>query len=238
MGQATCECGWLWLGVTTLSLDALTAKVERMSHEPLFRCGPDVQILADKMLGEVVEFGSSSLLHGRLAMKSSRSAVEESLKQASMAASGYVSMPAGENLSGAMPVVASRVAIPEKAGLVDPCELLPGWQRDVVENLESLRKPEHLWDPVPQACHRVEPSEEAGLAKRLLASGMVKLVPEKELPKDSLGFFLSGGLFCVPKNEVEDRLIFDRRPEKLDYEQSGMGSFAGWCLLHQDAAQT
>ena len=43
--------------------------------------------------------------------------------------------------------------------------------------------------------------------KKLLECNMVKLVPE------------SGGFFCVPKNEDEDRLIFDRWPENSTMER-------------------
>ena len=48
---------------------------------------------------------------------------------------------------------------------------------------------------------------------------MVVLLPEKDLPSDSQGNFLCGGFFCVPKNELEDRLIFDRRPENATMER-------------------
>lgn len=191
------------------------------TYEPRtsFRCGNDVRDFADRMLGEVAEFGSASLMSGRLAMRSSRHAVEEALRQTSRSAAGYVAGPCGANLAGALPVVASRVAIPEHAGQVDPCDLLPSDQRMVVSNLESLRKPEHLWEPVPPACHRVCAEEEAGLVRKLLQSGMVKLVPESELLRDSNGKFLSGGFFCVPKNDSEDRLIFDRRPENATMDR-------------------
>ena len=42
---------------------------------------------------------------------------------------------------------------------------------------------------------------------------MVTLIPESDLPRRQDGSLLTGGFFCVKKNDVEDRLIFDRRPE-------------------------
>lgn len=177
------------------------------------RCRDDARRFSDGLLGEAAKFGSSELVSGRLTMQSGRLAVEEMLKQMAKSVSGYHGGPTACNLSGAMAVVSERIAVPSSAGQVDPRDLLPEHQRVVVDDLPALRKPEHLWDEIPVPCHRVESSQEAGLVKKLLECNMVKLVPESELPRDQFGNFLSGGFFCVPKNEDEDRLIFDRRPE-------------------------
>lgn len=177
------------------------------------RCREDARRFSDGLLGEAAEFGSSDLVSGRLTMQSGRLAVEEMLKQMAKSVSGYHGGPTACNLSGAMAVVSERIAVPSSAGQVDPRDLLPEHQRVVVDDLPALRKPEHLWDEIPVPCHRVDSSQEAGLVKKLLECNMVKLVPESELPRDQFGNFLSGGFFCVPKNEDEDRLIFDRRPE-------------------------
>ena len=177
------------------------------------RCRDDARRFSDGLLGEAAKFGSSELVSGRLTMQSGRLAVEEMLKQMAKSVSGYHGGPTACNLSGAMAVVSERIAVPRMAGQVDPRDLLPEHQRVVVDDLPALRKPEHLWDEIPVPCHRVDSSQEAGLVKKLLECNMVKLVPEPELPRDQFGNFLSGGFFCVPKNEDEDRLIFDRRPE-------------------------
>lgn len=167
----------------------------------------------DKLLGEVAEFGSIDLVGETLNCSGSRLAVESMFEEASRLSSGYFVVADRGSISGAMAVQADRVAIPECAGTVDPLDFLPPSRKSVVQNLEGLRRPEFLWDDIPVACHRVAQEEEAGLVDRLLQAGMVRLVPEDELPHTKDGKLLCGGLFCVPKNEVEDRLIFDRRPE-------------------------
>ena len=113
----------------------------------------------------------------------------------------------------ALPVVAERIAVPTEAGRVDPLDWLPAEKACIVDDLPGQRLPEHLWDPVVRACHHVPAEQEAGLARRLLESSMAVLVEESLLPRNQAGELLTGGLFSVPKNEVEDRLIFDRRPE-------------------------
>ena len=167
---------------------------------------------ADRWLGEVEEFGSLELLQGNLELRGSRRAVEEAFDSVACTAAGYFG-EASSNLSGALEVKAERVAIPDTAGTVDPAGILPAEQKAVFENLESVRRPEHLWDKVVPSCHRVDPGEEVGLMRKLLQHKMVVLIQEDSLPKDSKGRFLTSGLFCVPKNETEDRLILDRRPQ-------------------------
>ena len=115
--------------------------------------------------------------------------------------------------SSALPVVAERVAVPTEAGRVDPLDWLPAEKASIVNDLPGQRLPDYLWDPVVRACHHVPAEQEAGLARRLLESSMAVLVEESLLPRNQAAELLTGGLFSVPKNEVEDRLIFDRRPE-------------------------
>lgn len=55
--------------------------------------------------------------------------------------------------------------------------------------------------------------------RKLLQHNMVTLIPEGDLPRTSQGKLLTGGFFCVKKNELEDRLIYDRRPENATMEQ-------------------
>eukprot|EP00438_Fugacium_kawagutii_P003209 Skav218054 [mRNA] locus=scaffold214:1429603:1436014:- [translate_table: standard] len=178
-----------------------------------YRCCADARVFADKLLGEVEEFGSLEVRENLLTFKGGRRAVEKAVADAGLLASGYGCAAGGIASSGAIAVVPERVAVPPSAGTVDPCAFLPQDRREVVENLSDLRLPEHLWPKIPRACHRVARSDEARLVKKLLDHKMVVLVPEQDLPCDAQGKFLSGGFFCVPKNESEDRLIFDRRPE-------------------------
>lgn len=185
------------------------------TYEPqvAYRSSKSARRFADELLGEVVEFGSNALIEDALNCTGSRLAVEELFEEARKTAGAYTGLGDGSGLSGAMSVVASRVGMPQAAGSVDPLDFLEPERRSVVADLQRLRKPEHLWDDIPVACHRVPADEEAGLVMKLVAHGMVRLLPESELPKDQHGHLLCGGFFAVPKNEVEDRLIFDRRPE-------------------------
>ena len=173
---------------------------------------------ADRLLGEVEEFASFELVNDSLFFEGSRHAAEQALRHVSCTAAGYVGGTADDSLSNALPVKAERVAMPEHAGMVDPLLLLPEDRREVVANLVALRRPEHLWEPMVRAFHNVPADEEAGLVKKLLEHKMVELVPESQLPHDSCGKMHPGGFFCVPKNETEDRLIYDRRPENSTME--------------------
>lgn len=65
---------------------------------------------------------------------------------------------------------------------------------------------------------------------------MITLVPEDELPRNKDGKLMVAGFFCVKKNEVEDRLILDRRPEnatmhKLDWASLPSGACFARLLL-------
>ena len=91
--------------------------------------------------------------------------------------------------------------------------------------------PEHLWNRIPIACHQVADAEEADL-RRLLANDMVVLIPESDLPRNRSGGLMLRGLFCVPKNTEEDRVIFDRRPENAT-----MGRL-NWARLPSEACYT
>lgn len=203
------------------------------TYEPqvTYRASESVRGFADKLLGEVAEFGSNALIEDALNCSGGRLAVEEIFEQVASATGSYTDWKDSCNLGGALPVVPERVAMPEAAGSVDPLNFLEPDRRMVVADLEQLRKPEHLWDNVPVACHRVSADDEARLVEKLVAHGMVRLMPESELPRDSQGCLLCGGFFAVPKNEVEDRLIFDRRPENATMNRITWAKLpAGACL--------
>ena len=189
------------------------------NYEPQggYRCLRDIRVVADELLGEVIEFASEELLSGALGCEGKRVAIEKLLSQVRCTVGAcYGGLPdVGVLEAGGptLPVRASRIAVPEVAGKVDPCLWLDPDKAEVVRNLAALRRPEHQWEDIVRAFHQVPEDEEARVAERLLETGMAELVPEAELPADSRGKLLTGGLFCVPKNEGEDRLIFDRRPE-------------------------
>ena len=172
---------------------------ERVCEPPVaYQSEAFARRFADRWLGEVEEFGSLDLLSGTLELQGGRFAVEQAFDSVKCAAAGYF-CEAGANLSGALEVQVDRVAIPEAAGTVNPTSILPADRRAVFENLESLRRPEPLWDPVVPSCHRVAPQEEIGLMRKLLKHKMVVLVRECDLPKDTSGRLLNSGLFLRPQ---------------------------------------
>ena len=118
-----------------------------------------------------------------------------------------------QKATSALTVQSERIAIPNVAGTVKILDHLPPERARVIRDLEQLRMPEFLWNRIPVACHQVPALEEDAVARKLLTAQMAVLLPESELPRDRKGRLLPGGLFSVPKNDSEDRLIFDRRPE-------------------------
>ena len=199
------------------------------AHEPrvVYRSASEARSFADRLLGETLEFASPDLVLGRLRCEGKRATVEALLRQVEgFAASGYCeSVQAASSIpSSAMAVTAKRVAVPEEAGCVDPLEWLPPEQAQIVEDLDQIRKEPHLWEERCVPCHRVPLSEEAAMCEKLLTTRMAVLVREDVLPRGPEGHLLSGGLFAVPKNEAEDRLIFDRRPENATMMRLDWGS--------------
>lgn len=194
-----------------------TAYEPRVGH----RGTSEARVFADGLLGEVVEFASEELRQGSLGYTGKRQALDELIsKLACTDAYGGPWAPVlGDRSTVALPVVAERIAVPGCAGTVDPLDLLPDQYANVVANLEDLRLPEPLWREVVTACHKVAKQDEAGLMKKLLDTNMVTLLPESEIPCDNNGKLLVGGLFSVAKNETEDRLIFDRRPQNATMQK-------------------
>ena len=81
--------------------------------------------------------------------------MEEAFRKVAEVATGYACAGVSTDVSGAMPVVPERVAVPAVAGTVDPCAFLPEERRQVVEQLAKLRLSEEWWPSIPTACHRV-----------------------------------------------------------------------------------
>ncbi|CAE7541178.1 unnamed protein product, partial [Symbiodinium pilosum] len=186
-------------------------------HEPrvIYRSMGGMRFFSDRLLGEVMAFCSPDLLRDTLSFDGKRgdlNALLETLSCSMPSYDGAVPLATPDN-NVALPVQAERMAVPDEAGQVDPARWLDPGRAFVFENLESLRLPEEVWEEVPVACHRVPPEQERAVIQKLLDTHMVALVSESELPRTQDGRLLVGGLFSVKKNEVEDRLIFDRRPE-------------------------
>ena len=199
-----------------------------------YRSIEDAKSFCDELLGEVEMFYSPSLFSGSCDGK--RAEVEALLERLECTASGYHGFlrEAGDcEVSTALPVVASRVAVPKEAGQVDPLEWLPSDRREVVANLAGQQLPEHLWEDGVVACHRVAADEEEALARKLWERNMVVFIPESELPRNREGRLLCGGFFSVRKNLEEDRLIYDRRPENSTMRRLGWAQLpSGACFSH------
>ena len=126
-----------------------------------YRCLDEARAFADRPLGEVREFASLDLVLGRLHYEGKPAAVEALLLQVQgLAGASYDDvMQVGDvPISTALPVSASRVAVPDRAGSVDPLEWLPPDRAK-----EALRKEPQEWEDIHVACHRVPESEEAEL---------------------------------------------------------------------------
>ena len=211
------------------------------AYEPrvAYRGFGDARQFADRLLGEVIEFSSVELILGKLSCEGKRAAIADILSGFPCTGAFYGDVPfqvSGSGVTTALPVVADRLAVPEDAGKVDPVAWLPPDRAAVVRDLVALRLPEEEWDEVPRSCHRVAPEEEAGVAERLLSTGMATLVDEVDLPRNRAGDLMTGGLFAVAKSGDQDRLIFDRRPENaamasLDWGQLPSGACFTRALL-------
>ena len=123
-----------------------------------------------------------------------------------------------------------RLALPTKAGLVNPCDYLDGEELETYMHPERSLLPENAWGQIPRPCHKVKKEDEAIIQAKLLQAGMALLVSHRYLPKDPrFGRGrrpLVGGLFGLSKKvspeqaaqkrkakqKVKQRLIFDRRP--------------------------
>ena len=204
-----------------------------------YRSVQGIRPFADKLLGEVEEFVTPELLRGSLPCSGKRKELGKLLASCTGASYGHFDKVDASSLPSALPVVAERVAIPEVAGGVDPCKCLDEARAQVVAHLEDLRLPEVAWKEVGPACHRVPREEETPLLRKLWGAGMISFVPEADLPRSEAGELRLGGLFCVAKNEVEDRMIFDRRPEnatmrKLNWARLPNGACFCRLLLQDD----
>ena len=190
------------------------------AHEPQAGYTPVAKVrpFAENLLGEYASFGTREVRSGGLDFEGARAYLQDLLVELDKHDINYTDGPRARSdagMSNALAVDAARVAIPEHAGTVDPLNHLPPERAKVLADLSKLRLPEELWPPVPLSCHRVPECEEDHLARRLLDSGMAVLMREDKLPCTRSGELLLGGLFCVPKNTTEDRLIYDRRKENI-----------------------
>ena len=83
-------------------------------------------------------------------------------------------------------VKAGNVALLERAGGVKPRKFLSDSECQVLPNLEKhiVRLVREWPFPLPRACHRVLPRQQCAFCKRLLRSGLARLVPSHLVPRD------------------------------------------------------
>ena len=214
-------CNFVVLGCPDGAGSAYEPRVAHRSVECIRPC-------ADKLLGEVAEFFCPEMLSGALSCEGKREDLED------LVASGT-----GACYSGVVKVGCQKLSlIPEEAGQVDPRQCLESPRAEVLDQLPDLRLPEALWGEEVVACHRVAVHEETPLLRRLLAAKMITFVPEQDLPRRRDGRLLLGGLFAVRKNDDEDRLIFDRRPENATMKRLDWAKLpAGACFCRMILAE-
>ena len=209
-----------------------------------FRCQAEVRDYTESLLGEVEKFIDRDFCIEKISFGGDRRLMDEALKSLQKMDACYGTPGKSRGVSShkvnvALPVRADRVAIPENAGTVNPLEWLPVSRQAAVADLTSLRLPEEAWGKPITACHQLDRREENKLMRRLLESNMVKLIPEACLPRTESGSLLIGGFFCVAKNDQEDRLIYDRRPEnrtmrRLDWAKLPSGACFTRLLLQPE----
>ena len=177
------------------------------------------------LLSEVRAFGS---LEERVSSGSvGRDQLEELLSSCPLGRYGETCEGAqfgGATAEGPLKVVSSLTAMPGKAGVVRPADVLCPERAAVVRDLDKIVLDADARGPIPYACHAVDPDEELLLYARMLQAGVAVLVPEEDVAQRPEGGPLVGGLFGVwkaNKKGLEMRLIFDRRPQNAEEARLG-----------------
>ncbi|CAE7224096.1 unnamed protein product [Symbiodinium sp. CCMP2592] len=206
-----------WGNFVTLGCPAEGAS----AYEPRvsYRCAAEARAFALELLGEVEEFATLDLVLGRLGCSGKRGCIDELLRQVRCTGgacyAGTAQVPG--KVSTALPVVASRVALPPKAGLVDPCMWLPPERAAILQDLAGLKKAEDAWGDVPVACHQVAPSEEDELVRRLVRHGMALPFLEDALPRDREGRPENATMEKLPWAKLPSGACFTRFGENLAF---------------------
>ena len=119
------------------------------------------------------------------------------------------------------PLVASRLAYPDKAGTWDLARHLYGSTREAFENPESIR----LDDPpfAPRAKIVGSRAEWSAFLAKADAGHGLSLLREDEVPRDlSSGEPITAGFFAIAKSLDEDRTITNRIPMNSQEESLGL----------------
>ena len=123
----------------------------------------------------------------------------------------------------AIPVNLERAGMPATAGRIDPQVVLPPDKAKAVRELAQMAVDQPFSPSVGahgskrrlRPCDLVPKSQERAFRNRMLETGMGRIISEDDVAKDSEGFPLLYGRFCVPHSALKDRLIFDGRVPNL-----------------------
>jgi len=167
-----------------------------------------------RLLSEVMRFGVFGVDSLRIPLDGRRVDVHELLARCErLAYANHVRSGLGG--STPLPVVPERIALPRSAGVVDPADHLRGPHLEEYLRHATELLPEDEWGHLPRACHQVRVGDEDRLARMLLKANLCAAIPESSVPRSQRGRLILGGLFAVPKNTYQDRLIYDRRVPNL-----------------------
>ena len=110
---------------------------------------------------------------------------------------------------------------PSQAGNIRPEDhLLHGRGEQFLDIEARILNPPPLASTIPKGCYLVSQDEEPHLRRFLLSRGLVRLVDFSDVPFDTAGNPIVGGLFGVWHRNGK-RLIFDRRPQNATEERLG-----------------
>lgn len=127
----------------------------------------------------------------------------------------------------------SRMSLPSEAGIIDPCRFLKDEKLESFKNMPNIIPLDISPDVPTQGCFKVQDKDIHGVYRRLLASGVAALLPERLAVRDPDGNCITGGLFAVDHKPDSDRIILDRRPFNEIERRLVWARLPHGCLLTQ-----
>jgi hypothetical protein len=136
-----------------------------------------------------------------------------------------------QGLATAEKINVETLRLPERAGQLDTAALLPSQAARKFLAGPARVLPTDSWPcPLPRACYTVSPEDEERLQRRLLATGMITLIPETQVARRPCGRLLLNGAFGVPHRKGQ-RAIFDCRPSNAGEERLRWGTLPCGVML-------
>lgn len=127
----------------------------------------------------------------------------------------------------------SRMSLPSEAGIIDSCRFLKDEKLESFKNMPNIIPLDISPDVPTQGCFKVQDKDIHGVYRRLLASGVAALLPERLAVRDPDGNCITGGLFAVDHKPDSDRIILDRRPFNEIERRLVWARLPHGCLLTQ-----